>query len=102
MAKLVNMKRPPRSEDETEKALAAPSESRGPEYGWGLNLRLENFELDKLGIKKLPSVDDEVTITARARISSVNVSKMQGNPDDRSVGIQVTDLAIDGVGAKDT
>ena len=89
---LHSMKRPRDGHPGSE--MAMPShQSEGPEYGWGLMLRLENFELDKLKMK-LPKVGQKFSITAEGYVESVHESQSMQNKGDRSVGIQITDLAV--------
>ena len=66
----------------------------GPEYPWGLCLRLENAELDKLGRKRLPEVGDEFDVTAVAKVTSVHESKSEGNHGDRAVTLQVVRMKL--------
>lgn len=65
-----------------------------PDYPYGLSLRFEKPELKKLGIKQLPQVGDEFEIIARGRVSQVYESQSEGNREDRSIQIQITDLAV--------
>lgn len=96
---LVSMKRPAKAED-SEAAMTAPSSPKQPEYGWGLNLRLENFELEKLKLG-LPRVGQKVTIQAVGVVTNVHQSERRGDEEvDRGVGIQITDLAVSTSGGK--
>ena len=97
MAALVSMKRPAKADKGA--AEATSPQPAQEQYGWGLQLRLENFELDKLGMA-LPKVGTKVTITASAEVVSVHESVSKGNKGDRGVQLQITDLAI-GQGDKD-
>lgn len=90
---LVSMKRPAPKKAEGANAMAEPGMPGRDEYGWGLQLRLENFELDKLKMG-LPRVGAAMSITAKGTVVSVSESKSRGNEGDRAVQIQITDLAI--------
>ena len=65
-----------------------------PAYSYGLVLRLENPELKKLQIKRLPQVGDEYEITAVGKITNVYESQSEGNREDKAVQIQITHLKI--------
>ena len=91
---LKSMKRPAKGEPESDHAAPSMSDDKGPEYGYGLMLRLENFELDKLKMR-LPTVGQNVTIIAAGYVDNVHESQSTHNKGDRSVGIQITDLAVE-------
>lgn len=63
-------------------------------YPWGLAIRLEQAELDKLGISALPTVDQEVHITAVGIVTGVNSNQRTGDKPQTSVAIQITGLQI--------
>lgn len=92
---LVSMKLPP------PKPEAKPAETvlaTGPEYPWGLCIRLEDKSLEALGITKLPSVGDELLVTAKVKVTSVRESEYQregGQAEvDRCVELQITDMGL--------
>ena len=86
---LVDMKRPRGSMHPT--AMAMPDDDE--HYGYGLCLRLENHELDALKLA-MPQPGKEFKITATGKVTSVCESASEGNKGDRSVSIQITDLAL--------
>lgn len=65
------------------------SSERSP-YSYGLSLRLEKPELEKLQMKRLPSVGDEFDIIAKGKVTNVYQSESEGNKDDKAVQIQIT------------
>lgn len=69
-----------------------------PTYPWGLSLHLDEDSLEKLGISKLPEVGGTVIVYARANITSVESRESEGGGrgvhKHRSVGLQITDLAL--------
>lgn len=88
---LKNMKLPPPKEKEPEPCCVSPRE----EYPWGLRLHLQTEQLEQLGIEKLPDVETEVQITARAKVTSVNSGASAHDKQiRRSVELQITDLAL--------
>lgn len=91
---LISMKRPKAGAAGSDRGMPAAASPKGPEYGWGLVLRLENFELDKLKMKKLPVVGQKFHIDAQGYVESVHESQSLQNKGDRSIGIQITDLAL--------
>jgi hypothetical protein len=95
MADLVSMKLPPRKEkvDTTCSPCAMPQE----QYPYGLRLHLDTEQLEQLGVDKLPAVGTEVTIIAKATVNNVHESTTDGTGGKhayRSVGVQITDLAL--------
>lgn len=85
---MVDMKRPKSRAMATE---LAPSQNA---YPWGLQLRLENDELDKLKMK-LPRVGDEFCLEAMVRVTNVSESQSAGNKGDRAVSLQITKMALE-------
>lgn len=66
-----------------------------PKYPWGLQIRLEDEELSKLGITALPEVGAEFHLTVVAQVQSATESKMASGRTDRCVCLQITMLGID-------
>lgn len=91
--KLTSMKRPQDGEAGSERAMPAASEPKQPRYGYGLVIRLENFELDKLKMR-LPEAGQEVRLEAEGYIDTVHESQSLENQGERAVSIQITDLAV--------
>lgn len=95
--KMVSMKRTEADKRE-DRMETAPAEAMAPDYPWGLCIHLDKDELDKLGVKSLPAVGTEVTITAKAKVTRVQQSASQEGTREAeeytSVDYQITDLAI--------
>lgn len=70
------------------------SPDRRPEYSYGLNIRLENNELEKLSMKRLPKVGDYYKIRAVVRVTSVNESQTEGGREDRGVQLQIEKMQL--------
>ncbi len=88
---LTSLKRP-RSRRSAEMAtMSGPSDA--DDYGYGLCLRLENFDLDALKLA-MPQPGKEFKITAVGVVTNVCESKSKDNEGDRSVTIQITDLSL--------
>tara|TARA_R100001143_G_C3360997_1_gene135673 strand:- start:6661 stop:6987 length:327 start_codon:yes stop_codon:yes gene_type:complete len=88
--KLVDMKQ---SAAEVEKVCEAPCEDQ-PKYPWGLEIRLNNESLKKLGIKELPAVGTKMKVTAMGVVESARESKRRKGRSDRSVEIQIEKLHV--------
>lgn len=69
--------------------------AEGPEYPWGLSIRLEDETLTKLGVTTLPDVGDEFRLVCIARVDSVSQSQMASGRNDRCVSLQITQMGID-------
>ena len=73
-----------------------------PSYPFGLQITLDDEELDKLGIDTLPKVGSSLQLTAKVTVSRGSESASQneeGKADkQRSLGLQITHLALAGGG----
>jgi len=63
-------------------------------YPYGLRLELDNEQLEKLGVKELPTVGDEKKMFALVEVVSVHVSSTIAGGDDRSVCLQIKSMAF--------
>jgi hypothetical protein len=88
-SKLVSMKLPKEKAEAERYPTMQP-----PEYPWGLQITLENEQLKALGLSTLPAVGSTMTITAKVEVCSVSQYESQRDDDRRSVGLQITDLAL--------
>ena len=82
---------------EEAKEYTEPKAIDAPKYPWGLCITLNDDSLDKLDIDKLPSVETEVTIVAKAQVSRISENQTQGGESNRSMDLQITDMRIDGL-----
>lgn len=64
-----------------------------PMYPWGLELRLNDDIIKKLGVT-LPDVGGEVIITAKASITGKNARKEADGDTKSSMELQITDMEI--------
>lgn len=90
--KLVDMKLPKKNKSDT---LNAPVAVDQEEYPYGLCIRLNNDQLNKLGIFDQMDVDMGVTITAIGTVKSKEKSEMQGGKSDKSLSIQIKQIGIE-------
>ena len=79
------------SKEATEAMPTAMPEK--PEYPYGLRLRLEKEELEKLGIKELPKVGEIFTVEAKAHVLSVSAGASQEH-EHASMDLQITHMGL--------
>ena len=72
----------------------ASDDATTPTYSWGLNLRLEQSELDKLGIKELPEVGSELSLDIVAKVTRVAQSADEKNKQS-VVELQITKMGVE-------
>lgn len=74
----------------------APSfKDSGPRYPFGLELRLDDAALKKLGIDVLPKVGAYFKVRAEACVTSVSSSEHTKGSPNRTVCLQIERLAVD-------
>jgi hypothetical protein len=69
------------------------SKDSSPRYPYGLEIRLENDALEKLGID-LPEVGTDVMIRAECCVTSVSSNESRGGKPRRTVTLQIERLAV--------
>jgi hypothetical protein len=69
-------------------------------YSWGLNIRLEQAELDKLGIDELPEVGSEIYLDVCAKVRRVTNTEDE-NDQQATVELQITKMGIESGNDKD-
>lgn len=96
MKKMVDLKRSKTELEDMSSPKIAPTEGyQGPEYPWGLTLTLDDDTLTKLGMSKLPDVDDRFEIRAIAKVQAVRQNKHTGDEKQhRSVELQICKMAV--------
>lgn len=94
---MVNMKM---SAEEAKEQNSGPTEAEGPKYPYGLSLNLDNDTLAKLGIGTGVEVGDEVTITAKAKVTSKSGYETMVGGAENSIGLQITDMDVSGETSK--
>jgi len=90
---MVDMKLTPKEVKEEKKEMSVCGQNPPP-YPWGLCIRLEKEELDKLKLAKLPNVGDEFHIMAVGRVTSVSSSLRDQRDDEQTVSIQIVSLDL--------
>lgn len=93
MTKLVSMKM---SKKEAKETMVGPATSSdAPKYPYGLELRLGNDELEKLGLTEGLKAGTKCTITAEAQVTEYREVERMSGDDSCSMEIQITALAIE-------
>lgn len=82
------------SKKEKKESMPTCASDEGPNYPYGLCLRLDNAVLEKLGIDSLPKVGARMKVMAEGIVTSVS-SHESKNRDDRNVEIQIQQLAVE-------
>jgi len=94
---LVNMKLPPKPASENGMAMDCCAEMEMPLYPWGLQIKLKNDELAKLGIsaESLPTVGSSLILTAKVDVTEVSSEQRAGQEGPEiEVELQITDMAL--------
>ena len=80
--------------EESKEYGAIPTESSAPKYPYGLQLRLNDDSLEKLGITKLPEVGQVMQVTALATVVSVSMNQQQEGEAENRAELQITDMEV--------
>lgn len=91
---LTDMKRVKKSEEATD-PVVSENKLDEPDYPYGLKVRLEKDDLEKLGLSELPEVGTTIKITADAVVDGVSSSNYKSGGDNKSVELQITSMQID-------
>lgn len=98
MDKPVDMKLTKSEMKDTATPTALGSKDKGPKYPWGLEIRLDDSALKKLGMdKEMPEVGELCQITGVGRVVSCSMSEssMGGSSKNVSIQIERMTLAVD-------
>jgi hypothetical protein len=102
MPKLVDMKVPKKTKKEREKDSAIGYYGDYGQYPYGLKLRFEKDQIDKLSSLKTVKDGDMVNIAAIGKVTEVRVSNKDKDKNRISVEIQIQSIDIpDGKNFKD-
>ena len=69
------------------------SKSKGPQYPWGLTVRLDEISMKKLGMDDLPEVGELCQVTGLGRIVSVS-QRESTDSESKSVEIQIEKMNL--------
>ena len=92
---MIDMKRPKLKKSELE-AKGMPAMAEGDRYPWGLQIRLEKDDLEKLGVSAADfKIGQTVAIQAQAKVTSINSRESTGSEKPyQEVGIQIEKLDL--------
>ncbi len=79
---------------EKSKAVQVIGSSDQERYPYGLRLDLNNDTLEKLGMKKLPTVGTVLMFEAKAKVVGSRQSATEGS-ENRSVELQITHIDLE-------
>lgn len=89
---MVNMQQ---SAEESQEANE-PAVADAPKYPYGLELRLDEEALAKLGMDKPPAVGTEMMISAKVVVTSASQYQTQDGEAEASSCWQITDMEMSG------
>lgn len=78
--------------EEQKEGMISPGGQPDP-YPWGLHFHLEDRELAKLGIDKLPEVGSEITLMVLATVKSVS-QNAGGGDKETTVGLTMVKACV--------
>lgn len=81
-----------KTERKTSTDMAVESEK--PKYPFGLEVRLDDETLSKLGVEELPKVGMKLILEARVVVESVSEAERTNRKPQRHVGLQITDMSL--------
>ena len=93
--KMVDMKISKAEKKRSQNDIMPASLSSGERYPYGLQIRLDNDSMKKLGIE-LPEVGEEVTVYAKADITEASANETSEGGKRLSCTLQITRLQIKG------
>jgi hypothetical protein len=95
MPELIDLKLPKKTEKElkAESTIGMPGER--DKYPYGMELRFENEQFDKITALQGFKVGDEVLIMAKACVTACRESERQGGKKTRSCEMQIEKIAIE-------
>ena len=98
---MVSMKIAPPPPPKAEATSLSPLEAGEVNaYPYGLRIRLDSEELDKLGITTPPAVGSYVSISGRASVLEIREEKRGDGSTERCVELQIEDLEVSGAGGE--
>ena len=91
--KLASMKLK-RQDKEKMPAAIGPMDA-GEQYPYGLRIRLENEQLDKLGFDELPKVGEYITLEAECCVISTSQNDRNGGEPRKTLELQIEKLVCE-------
>lgn len=91
---LVDMKQDP-EKPKSPSDSSAMAECDKPAYPYGLRINLNEKDLKKLGIKDLPDVKTQLTLTAIVDVCDVSINDSASYGENRNLGLQITEMSLE-------
>ena len=95
--KMASMKMSPEDQEDMGASIAVEK----PEYPYGLCLHLDNDQIEKLGLGELPPAGSSMMIHAQCDVRDVSVSDDAERGKQRRMSLQITDMMIVPMKAKE-
>lgn len=96
MANLIDMKLPKKTKEDLKKeGMVMLSTENQEQWPYGLQIRFEKEEIDKMPSLINYKVGDMVILQAEARVTSISMSERQSGKEDHSVGIQIEKVSVE-------
>ncbi|RPI84291.1 MAG: hypothetical protein EHM41_13785 [Chloroflexi bacterium] len=92
---MVDMKMPVKTTEEMEKTCAPCLAGSSERWPYGLVLRFEKEQIDKLPSLTNYEVGDKVMVTAEATVTAIRISERQDGESDHSVELQIKKIACE-------
>jgi len=92
--KLIDMKMPKKSASELEAECKSCSIGDQDCWPYGLQLRFEKDQVDKIPELKGFKVGDRVIVTGEASVTGIRMSERQNGKEDHSVELQIEKVAV--------
>ena len=70
-------------------------------YPYGLQINLEDEDLEKLGVDSLPKVGSVLRVLAKVEVTSISENESKEGGTRRSVSLQITEMGLGAESAAD-
>lgn len=97
--KLIDMKLPKKTKSEL-KAEIPPIEVECDKWPYGLKLRFESDQVDKLPYLKNMKIGEKVSISGIGEVMSIRMNERKGGKEDYSVEIQIQNVGMESANKK--
>ena len=96
MPELIDMKLPKKTKEELKKeGLVQTPTANQEQWPYGLEIRFEKEEIDKMPPLINYKIGDGVIIQAEASVTSISMSERQSGEEDHSMSIQIEKISVE-------
>jgi hypothetical protein len=97
MPELIDMKLPKKTKEELKKDTCCAPLSSGDQDRWpyGLQIRFEKEQVDKIPSLADLKVGDRVIVQGEACVTSIRISERKNNNQDHSVELQIEKISVE-------